>query len=507
MEARENHGASKYIIIGGGIAGVSCAEMLADVSPDDSVLLLTASSLIKSVTNYKKIGKTLEEFDVEEKAVSSINTQCANVRAIHTAVSAISAAQHEVYTDQGVFSYEKLCICTGGVPKLLAPQNPHVIGIRDTESVKELQNRLANAQRILVVGNGGIATEIVYEIEGCDIIWAVKDDSITSTFVDCGAAQFFLPQLKNDKSTESGGPMKRLKYTTAETPGVSSSTKGSHGGALGPDWHSGIDMKGQTKKSHNIHVEYKVEVKAIYTAEEMRESGKTADVVPNLTEHSDLLKSPGGDKTLLNHSWAVYAELTNGKIYGCDFIISATGVTPCPPTCLDENQLELASDGGVKVDDNMRTNLTNIYAAGDICTASWKPSKHWHQMRLWSQARQMGAYAAQCMTAHSKGEEMTLDFCFEMFAHSTKFFNYKVILLGCFNAQGLGSDHELLIRVTEGKEYVKAVMQDGRMMGAILIGETDLEETFENLILNGMDLSSYGEDLLDPNVDIEDYFD
>ena len=34
-----------------------------------------------------------------------------------------------------------------------------------------------------------------------------------------------------------------------------------------------------------------------------------------------------------------------------------------------------------------------------------------------------------------------------------------------------------------------------------------LQETFENLILNGMDLSTFGESLLDPNVDIEDYFD
>ena len=56
-------------------------------------------------------------------------------------------------------------------------------------------------------------------------------------------------------------------------------------------------------------------------------------------------------------------------------------------------------------------------------------------------------------------------------------------------------------------EYVKTVMKDGQMHGAILIGETELEETFENLILNQMDLSIYGEDLLDPNIDIEDFFD
>jgi hypothetical protein len=33
------------------------------------------------------------------------------------------------------------------------------------------------------------------------------------------------------------------------------------------------------------------------------------------------------------------------------------------------------------------------------------------------------------------------------------------------------------------------------------------EETFENLILNQMDLSAFGADLLEPGVDLEDYFD
>ena len=48
------------------------------------------------------------------------------------------------------------------------------------------------------------------------------------------------------------------------------------------------------------------------------------------------------------------------------------------------------------------------------------------QMRLWSQARQMGAYAAKCMVAHAREEEIQQDFCFELFAHVTKFFNFKV---------------------------------------------------------------------------------
>ena len=45
------------------------------------------------------------------------------------------------------------------------------------------------------------------------------------------------------------------------------------------------------------------------------------------------------------------------------------------------------------------------------------------------------------------------------------------------------------------------------MHGAILIGETDLEETFENLILNQIDISAFKDHLLEPNIDIEDFFD
>jgi hypothetical protein len=46
------------------------------------------------------------------------------------------------------------------------------------------------------------------------------------------------------------------------------------------------------------------------------------------------------------------------------------------------------------------------------------------------------------------------------------------------------------------------------MMGAVLIGDTGgLEETFENLILDRIDLSRWGPALLDPEFDVEDFFD
>lgn len=72
-----------------------------------------------------------------------------------------------VYVSSGKkFKYKKLCICTGAVPKVIAEDSPYVVWIRDTESVCQFQARMKGARRILIVGNGGIATEMVYEVTG-----------------------------------------------------------------------------------------------------------------------------------------------------------------------------------------------------------------------------------------------------------------------------------------------------------------------------------------------------
>ena len=71
------------------------------------------------------------------------------------------------------------------------------------------------------------------------------------------------------------------------------------------------------------------------------------------------------------------------------------------------------------------------------------------------------------------------------------------------NARGV----ELWFRVRLQADLVKLVLCHGRLIGVTLIGETDLEEVFENLILNKTDLTSLGPDILHADNDIEDYFD
>lgn len=467
-----------FVIIGGGIAGVSCAEALAFLAPEEPAILITQSPFVKSAVNLNYITKTLTAFQIEEKNPNYLNEIHPAITVIHDQVKHLDSTNHIIITNTNKsIEYKKLCICTGGEPKLIDTNNPNVFGIRDTHSVQDFQTRAASAKRIVIVGNGGIATEIVHKLENIELIWAVKDQHISAAFIDPGAAEFFQDQALKKKDKIEQSVLKRVKYTVNDEG--ESTCDDSMGAALGPDWYRNIKLPGNRTQNSQVTIEYGTEVVKI--------------------------RSPLSDET---QSWPVYVELSNGKIYGCDLVVSATGVSPNSRIFLDGNQdLIISEDGGFQVDWKMETSVPDVFAAGDVCTANWPRAPHWFQMKLWTQARQMGLYAAKSMQASLTQEEILQDFCFELFSHVTQFFGYKVILLGLFNGQTLDGNYEILMRVTKGEEYIKLVLKEGRMQGAILIGETDLEEMCENLILNQLDLTPFGDDLLNPNIDIDDYFD
>lgn len=459
-----------FLIVGGGIAGMSCAEAINVLAPKFKIIIITESSLIKSVTNLVQLGKYVQRFDVKEVSVGNYSN--GNIEVITDQLKFVNTRNTTVQTISGLcIKYQKLCICTGARPKLIQHAvDEFVLGIRDTDSVKEFQSRIKNGRKFVLVGNGGIATEIAYEIKNIEIDWIVKDSHISSTFIDAGAAKFFESRLHNKEVSKEETIIKRLRYEESST---SSMHKGA---ALGPDWHRLIDMTGtSTNNPDNIHIHYGVEVK-------------------NVTINQQ------GD------NFPVSVELTNGTVLSCDFIISATGVNPNINFECDE-ELKLESDSGILVDELMKTSIDSVYAAGDCCSAGWQHSRYWFQMKLWTQARQMGMMAGKSMVADLSKDQIYQDFCFEIFSHVTKLYGYQVVLLGKFNGQGLDGDCELLLRITPDKEYVKFVLKNGKLIGALLIGDTGLEETCENLILNEIDLTPYGDDILNPLIDIEDYFD
>ncbi len=73
-------------------------------------------------------------------------------------------------------------------------------------------------------------------------------------------------------------------------------------------------------------------------------------------------------------------------------------------------------------------------------------------------------------------------------------------------------EYEIWHRITEDVEYIKLIVNKGNgcIVGAMLVGDTgDLEETIEHLMRNRINIINKlgGIQLLNPNIDIEDYFD
>ncbi len=403
-----------------------------------------------------------------------------------------------------------------------------------------------------------------------DITWVIRHGHIGDAFFDLDAAQFLLEELQHARK---GASVKKStsdpSTATADTTAASDSAlsieekegeeaplpqppqilktethgKRALGHAVGPAWtrvlsdnnNSNSGAGGGGGGGGSFSVEMGCEVTKITPT-------ATLSTLSNTTSTSTALE----------------VSLSDGRTLPTDVIISVIGVDPAVdwvPACIPR----AARDHGLAVDEHMQTSVENVYAAGDACSipdqhsgsssssgdgggneifsssSSSLSRKHWFQMRLWSQARAQGIYAAHCMAGIS--DQTGSDMSFEVFTHVTRFLGKKVVLLGLYNGQKLENEPESDVisysRITEegdahghhghccrpgnrpreesvdheGRTFVRILLLRGKVQGAVLIGETDLEETMENLILDGLDVGGYGPDLLDPEIELDHIFD
>ncbi|CAD7696939.1 unnamed protein product [Ostreobium quekettii] len=488
----------RRVVLGGGIAGVCCAEELCRLLPDDDVTIVSASAVLKGVENVVHLTRNIEEFLVVERDLHTLPYK--NLRVVQgTAKSLDTQAKVLALASGENVSYDQLCICVGARPKVLGSSD-YVLTLRDTQSVEDLCTRLAGARRVVVVGNGGIALETIQGLGGMEVIWVLKHGHIGDAFFDIDAAQFLLDELRKGRSGQQGSCIGKQMSEDDQDAGKGRGAPEQERPVQGPGPAAGSARQGWPRVPHGHAVGPKWT-----SALPSRAAAPQVTLEPNAIVGS--IRQPADARS----PWPVEVELTSGRSYGADLVVCAIGVEPVTDWLPAE--IERAGDGGLVVDREMRTSADGVWAAGDVCSAGWaaEESQQWFQMRLWTQARVMGAYAGRCMAGMA--DELQCGFNFELFTHVTRFFGKKVILLGLYNGQKLeGERKEDLIaysRATEGDDssFVRVVLLRGRMQGAVLIGDTGLEEAFENVILDGIDLSQFGPRILDPDIEFDHIFD
>jgi len=175
-------------------------------------------------------------------------------------------------------------------------------------------------------------------------------------------------------------------------------------------------------------------------------------------------------------------ELANGETLVADAYIAATGIKP-NVSFLEGSGLDIG--WGIRVDNRMRTNLPNIWAAGDVAETFDLMNGERYVHAIWPNATAQGAVVGRDMLGFSADYEGAERM------NSMKHLGLPIMAVG----EMTGSD---ILRRRDGDKLRKIFLDDGRIVGFRLAGDIRGAGTYRALMLKGTDVSGFGEDLLDP---------
>ena len=181
-----------------------------------------------------------------------------------------------------------------------------------------------------------------------------------------------------------------------------------------------------------------------------------------------------------------FIELEDGKKIEADFIVVAMGISP-NIDYLKNTPIKLNDAGGVEIDKYGRTNIDDIYAAGDITVTT----------AIWSAAVKQAIIAANNMV----GNSIDIDNLFN-FKSTMNLFNIPSMSIGTV----IAPDDSYSVEIFDDKKgnYRKIVHKDGKIIGALLQGDLRYSGILTQLIKENIDVTKVKKPLF--NIDYSDFF-
>jgi NADPH-dependent 2,4-dienoyl-CoA reductase/sulfur reductase-like enzyme/pSer/pThr/pTyr-binding forkhead associated (FHA) protein len=189
------------------------------------------------------------------------------------------------------------------------------------------------------------------------------------------------------------------------------------------------------------------------------------------------------------------AMLQSGETIPCELIAAAIGVI-CNSDFLQNTPIALGKSGGIVVDDRLRTTVPNVYAAGDVAEIGGRLSQ------LWEPARHQGRTAAINMIG---GDAVYAPGVHYM---ATRLYDLDFASLGTTGAAVPGAEEVVdYPRHTGRISYKKLVIRDGKLIGAMMLGEREEKvrargRAWKRLIDEGREIGSIKGLLLDASFDL-----
>ncbi len=221
-----------------------------------------------------------------------------------------------------------------------------------------------------------------------------------------------------------------------------------------------------------------------------------AQVLQALLEAQDLhILTDAATEAILGHERATGVRLKarpeysrrDRRVVDGELVLVSTGI---------RSRVELAREAGLEVnrgvvvDEQLRTSGADVYAAGDA--AEFEGRVYGIIPAATEQAQVAAANMVAGGSATYSGTTL---------ANTLKIVGIDLTCLGDATATG---DEFVILRKVDAAAgvYRRLTLRDGKIVGAILLGDTQSVRPVKQLIATGRDVSAYGERLLDKSFDL-----
>jgi NAD(P)H-nitrite reductase large subunit len=183
----------------------------------------------------------------------------------------------------------------------------------------------------------------------------------------------------------------------------------------------------------------------------------------------------------------VKSVVTDSREIKCDMVVLAVGVKPAIELA-QKAGIEIGSLGGIKVNSQMMTSVSDIYAGGDVIeTYDISRDSNWINA-IWPCAVEQGRIAGLNMADRKTSYEGS-------FRKNSigNFIGVPAISIGvthadtCSSCEG-GEEFQEIRRRTKDT-YKKLILKNGRLVGSILVGQTQKAGLFSILLKRKIDVT------------------
>ena len=183
-------------------------------------------------------------------------------------------------------------------------------------------------------------------------------------------------------------------------------------------------------------------------------------------------------------------RLEDGSEIPCDLVVFCKGVVP-NKDIVQATEIQVLR--GIRVDSRMRTNIPNIYAAGDVADAPDVIFGGWSNYAIWPNASEEGRIAGENMAG---GE---VEYAGGMAMNSVNVFGLPMMVMGTVRPKDRSGVS--FMRSGSGEQYKCITLKEDRIIGTLLVGKVGNAGVYSMLIKRRVDISTVRGILLSDDFD------